>query len=119
MDPVGTNTMSSPGTFQDYVPYAPKLGFGNGVRVSDSRTYSASSQSASLLHALELAADRTATTIAQGTKQASLDVRDRLGEVVQWLVASLQNKSADTAPCPPVIAREYVSTLKVNFLAEL
>jgi signal transduction histidine kinase len=74
---------------------------------------------ASLLRALELAADRTATSIAHGTKQNRLEVRERLNEVIGWLVASLRGNSSSPAPVPPVIAREYVSTLKANFLSEL
>jgi signal transduction histidine kinase len=74
---------------------------------------------ASLLRALDLAADRTATTIALGTRQTSIEVRERLTEVVTWLSTSLRNKAPDSTPVPPVIAREYVSTLKANFLSEL
>jgi signal transduction histidine kinase len=74
---------------------------------------------ASLLRALDLAADRTATTIALGTRQTSIEVRERLTEVVSWLSTSLRNKTSDATPVPPVIAREYVSTLKANFLSEL
>jgi len=72
-----------------------------------------------LVRALELAADRTATSIAHGTKQTRREVRERLNEVVSWLIASLGNPTRESAPVPPVIAREYVSSLKVNFLAEL
>src|SRR5215210_7945047 len=121
MDPVLTKIASSSGSFQDYPPYASARAASTSVPVSDSRPASPSysQTAASLLGALELAADRTAATIAQGTKQTNLEVRTRLGEVVQWLVASLRTKGNDGTPCPPVIAREYVSTLKVNFLAEL
>jgi signal transduction histidine kinase len=121
MDPAATKSASSAGTFQDYAPYAPAVVSGTGVPVSDSRLYSPAraQPTTSLLRALELAADRTATTIAQGTKQTSLEVRARLSEVVQWLGAGLRSKGNDAPPCPPLIAREYVSTLKVNFLAEL
>jgi signal transduction histidine kinase len=66
-----------------------------------------------------LAADRTATTIALGTKQTSVEVRERLNEVIGWLSAGLRNKAPESTPVPPVIAREYVSTLKANFLSEL
>jgi signal transduction histidine kinase len=72
-----------------------------------------------LIKALEAAADRTATTIAHGTKQNRLQVRARLSEVVNWLISSLRNKTQESTPVPPVIAREYVSTLKLNFLSEL
>jgi signal transduction histidine kinase len=72
-----------------------------------------------LIKALEVAADRTATTIAHGTKQNRLQVRARLSEVVNWLNTGLRNRTLESTPVPPVIAREYVSTLKVNFLFEL
>jgi signal transduction histidine kinase len=120
MDPAATKTALSSGSFQDYAPYGRTVA-GSPSTPVDSRvsTSTRSSTAASLLRALELAADRTATTIAQGTKQTNLEVRDRLCEVVRWLVAGLGAKGADAPPMPPVIAREYVSTLKVNFLAEL
>lgn len=119
MDP-GTKTASSPSNYQDYWPYAAAVNSGSGVSGGDSRPSSpCTSTAASLLRALELAADRTATSIAHGTKQTNLEVRERLTEVVEWLVASLRTRTNDDAPCPPVIAREYVSTLKVNFLSEL
>jgi len=48
-----------------------------------------------------------------------VEVRERLNEVINWLSMSLHASSQAPAPVPPVIAREYVSSLKVNFLAEL
>ena len=120
MDPVATTSASSSRRFQDNTPYPPAVASATGAPVNDPRLTSPRTQTATaLLHALELAADRTATTIAQGTKQTSLEVRARLSEVVQWVVASLRTSGSDADPCPPVIAREYVSTLKVNLLAEL
>lgn len=71
-----------------------------------------------LISALRLAADKTVTAIAHGTKQTRLEVRERLNEVIAWVVASLRARALN-AEVPPVIAREYVSTLKINFLAEL
>jgi signal transduction histidine kinase len=71
------------------------------------------------VRALELAADRTSASIAHGTKQTRLEVRERLNEVVSWLVASLRSRNTTSAAAPPVIAREYVSSLKANFLTEL
>jgi signal transduction histidine kinase len=123
MDPAATKSASSAGSFSDYSSFASPVSAGAGGRANDA----GSSQSASLYSntadslvcALELAADRTATTIAHGTKQTRCEVRQRLNEVVNWLIASLGNKAHDSAPIPPVIAREYVSTLKVNFLSEL
>lgn len=77
-----------------------------------------SSSGEKLIAALRCAADRTATSIAHGTKQARIEVRDRLSEVIGWVVANLETADR-TSKVSPVIAREYVSTLKVNFLAEL
>lgn len=120
MDPAATKTVSSSDSFQDYASYARAVAPGTSTPVDAPRPSPTRMQTAPpMLRALELAADRTATTIAQGTKQTSLEVRARLSEVVQWLGASLRSSENDAAPCPPVIAREYVSTLKVNFLAEL
>ncbi|HKR08884.1 MAG TPA: HAMP domain-containing sensor histidine kinase [Gemmatimonadaceae bacterium] len=72
-----------------------------------------------LVEALKVAADKTATSIAHGTRQTRLEVRERLNEVIGWLVASLKDGADQSLKVPPVIAREYVSTLKVNFLCEL
>jgi signal transduction histidine kinase len=72
-----------------------------------------------LIDALNIAADKTAAVIAQGTKQTTLEVRDRLNEVIAWLVASLRPGAQRHASVPPLIAREYVSTLKTHFLSEL
>src|SRR5450759_18136 len=123
MDPAATNSALSAGNFQDYSPFSSPITPAAGGRANDGRSPQAAAQRAntadSLVCALELAADRTATTIAHGTKQTRCDVRQRLNEVVNWLIASLGNKAHDSAPIPPVIAREYVSTLKVNFLSEL
>ena len=123
MDPAATNSALSAGNFQDYSPFSSPITPGAGGRANDGRSPQSAAQRSktadSLVCALELAADRTATTIAHGTKQTRCDVRQRLNEVVNWLIASLGNKAHDSAPIPPVIAREYVSTLKVNFLSEL
>jgi signal transduction histidine kinase len=123
MDPVVAKNSSAPGSFQDYAPYVPAIASaasaGGAPTTEPKPTTPCTCSAGALLRALEQAADRTATTIAQGTKQTSIEVRDRLSEVVQWLGASLSTTGSDAPPCPPVIAREYVSTLKVNFLAEL
>ena len=122
MDPAATKSASASDNFQDYSPFS-SAGPGGGGRANDGAPPQSaaisSSTACSLIRALELAADRTATTIAHGTKQTRREVRDRLSEVVNWLTASLHDKAHDAAPVPPVIAREYVSSLKVNFLAEL
>ncbi len=123
MDPAATNSALSAGNFQDYSPFSSPVIPGAGVRANDGRSPQSAAQrfntADSLVRALELAADRTATTIAYGTRQTRCEVRERLNEVVNWLITSLRNKAQDSAPIPPVIAREYVSTLKVNFLSEL
>jgi len=119
MDPAATKTSSAAGNFRDYEHYSPALASSAGNTVTDRAASTYTQSAAPLLRALELAADRTATAIAQGTKQTNLEVRARLSEVVQWLVGSLRAQGNDTTSCPPVIAREYVSTLKVNLLAEL
>jgi signal transduction histidine kinase len=123
MDPAAAKSASSADSYQDYAPFSSSPSTGGGARANNSApSQSAPFQSktvSSLVRALELAADRTATTIAHGTKQTRRDVRERLNEVVNWLIASLRNKTQNSVPVPPVIAREYVSTLKVNFLSEL
>lgn len=121
MDPAATTSTSASGSFQDYARYPRAVAPAQTPPVSESRRSSTActATAASLLRALELAADLTATSIAQGTKQTNLEVRGRLSEVIRWLDESLHTKGSDAGPCPPVIAREYVSTLKVNFLAEL
>src|SRR5450759_5052565 len=123
MDPAATNSALSAGNFQDYSPFSSPISPAAGGRANDGRSPQSaaprSNTADSLVCALELAADRTATTIAHGTRQTRCEVRERLNEVVNWLITSLRNKAQDSAPIPPVIAREYVSTLKVNFLSEL
>jgi signal transduction histidine kinase len=123
MDPTATNSASASDNFQGYSPFSSSSNAGGGGRASEGAppqsATPASSAACSLIRALELAADRTATTIAHGTKQTRCEVRERLSEVVTWLIAGLRNNAHDSAPIPPVIAREYVSSLKVNFLSEL
>jgi len=123
MDPAATKSASAPSNFQDYSPFSSPIGSGGSGRANDAAPPKAallsSTNAGSLVRALELAADRTATTIALGTKQTRREVRERLNEVVNWLITGLGNKTQESVPVPPVIAREYVSTLKVNFLSEL
>lgn len=122
MDPAVVKSASSADKYSGYVPFAPAQS-GADARVTDNGTRPpalCSKSAASLLRALELAADRTSTSIAHGTKQTRLEVREQLNVVIAWLVESLRNKGSESsAPIPPVIAREYVSALKSNFLAEL
>ena len=122
MDPTATKAASSMSSYPDYFSSSPPASSGSAASsergLAQSTTQSTRS-AASLLRALELAADRTATTIALGTKQTSVEVRERLNEVIGWLSAGLRNKMPESTPVPPVIAREYVSTLKANFLSEL
>lgn len=122
MDPTALRTASASDKFSDYVPFAPPLKPTTSSAIDNVPTRPPavrSSPAASLLRALELAADRTSTSIAHGTKQTRLEVRERLNEVIAWLAQSLDNSGDDSAPVPPVIAREYVSTLRANFLTEL
>jgi signal transduction histidine kinase len=122
MDPGASKVASSSGKFTDYSLSSARVKSGtariNGA-VASSNGALHPSTTASLLRALELAADHTATSIALGTKQTRVEVRERLAEVVSWLIASLRHYSTDSDPVPPVIAREHVSSLKVNFLSEL
>jgi signal transduction histidine kinase len=123
MDPAATKTASSLTDYSDYRLSASPIQSGPS-RVSDTSNGPSSggvctASAERLLEALKLAADKTATSIAHGTKQTRLEVRARLNEVIAWVVASLRVGSEPDVNVPPVIAREYVSTLKVNFLAEL
>jgi len=74
---------------------------------------------APILRALAVAADRTSASIAQGTSLSPIDIRAQLDQVIRWLGAHLEQDSAAGSPTPPLIAREYVSALKTNFLAAL
>ena len=125
MDPgaAATKSASSADASNGYAAFSSPVRSGANGRASDGGSFQSPAISSTtvgaLVKALEVAADRTATTIAHGTKQNRLQVRARLSEVVNWLIFSLRNKGHDSTPVPPVIAREYVSTLKVNFLSEL
>jgi signal transduction histidine kinase len=122
MDPAGTKSASSTGNLSDYASFPPAVKAGVSGHPNDngsSRLTALPKTVVSLLRALELAADHTATTIAHGTKQTRLEVRDRLNEVVSWLTSSLRDPAERSGPVPPVIAREYVTTLRENFLSEL
>ena len=128
MDPTATNSASPMSSYPDYSSFSSAPTPSAGIKAIESGyPQSAAAQAsapstksaAALLRALDQAADRTATTIALGTRQTSIEVRERLTEVVSWLSASLRSKTSDSNPVPPVIAREYVSTLKANFLSEL
>lgn len=121
MDPAATKLTSSSESFQDYAlsqssrrQTAPRRNDGDA-----SQPFGPSSSTNALLRALEVAADHTASSIAQGTKQARAEVRERLNEVINWLSAGLRSPVQVASRVPPLIAREYVSTLKANFLSEL
>lgn len=132
MDPAASKTVTP---MTDYSDYSLSNGPTKSVasRVPDSANSPGADASAGdvcspsaekLAAALKLAADKTATSIAHGTKQTRLEVREQLSEVIRWVIGSLRvdakRSGADRASAvPPVIAREYVSTLKVNFLTEL
>jgi signal transduction histidine kinase len=120
MDPAATKTVSPMTDFSDYsLSSSPMRSAASRVsESSDSPSFGAacSPTAEKLIAALKLAADRTATSIAHGTKQTRLEVRERLNEVIGWIVTILRDADERESP---VIAREYVSTLKVNFLSEL
>jgi signal transduction histidine kinase len=120
MDPAVLKSASSADNFSDYAPFSPALKSATpSSNNNGTRAPAVSATAASLVRALETAADKTSTSIAHGTKQTRVEVRERLNEVIDWLVAGLRAGDHEKAPVPPVIAREYVSTLKVNFLTEL
>ena len=122
IDLAATKSASSSGDYVNYAPFQSAVKAGVAGQPSDNgsaRVIALPNTVVLLLRALELAADRTATAIAHGTKQTRLEVRDRLNEVVSWLTSSLRSPAEMAGPVPPVIAREYVSTLRENFLAEL
>ena len=123
MDPAATKTASSMTDFSGYDSASgPMQSAASRVsnRSDSMSTGSVRAPSAEkLVEALKVAADKTATSIAHGTRQTRLEVRERLNEVIGWLVASLKDGADQSLKVPPVIAREYVSTLKVNFLCEL
>src|SRR4051812_41966343 len=114
MDPAATKSVTMSGKYQDY-SLSQSLGNPSASKRNDGDPpipLAPAKSTASLIKALELAADHTATGIAHGTKQARVEVRERLNEVIAWLSISLRSNAP--APVPPVIAREYVSMLKVN-----
>jgi signal transduction histidine kinase len=129
MDPFGIRSASVPSIFEEYPSPSSAAAFRangsasgeNSAAPADRGSLSAGSLgliASPLLRALASAADKTSASIAQGTKQSRAAIRAQLNEVVCWLGSNLQRESS-SGPCPPVIAREYVSTLKVNFLSEL
>ena len=119
MDP-GT-TSAIPSTFHEYSSPTRTSAFRASPITSATKPVTTAGSPAlevsSLLGALSSAADKTSASIAQGTRQSRDEIRQQLNEVVRWVAVSLAADS--TNPCPPVIAREYVSTLKVTFLQEL
>jgi signal transduction histidine kinase len=120
MEP-GTSSSPIPSTFHEYSSPPRTTAFRASPITSSVKSVSTVGSlgvdSSSLLTALVAAADKTSASIAQGTRQSREVIRQQLNEVVRWVAASLAADS--TGPFPPVIAREYVSTLKVNFLQEL
>ncbi|HEX9219553.1 MAG TPA: hypothetical protein VF858_03665, partial [Gemmatimonadaceae bacterium] len=100
MDPAATKSASSASGFDDYAPRF-SAAVNTGAHAQGNTPEPAQPSAlypdavVALVRALELAADRTATTIALGTKQTRLEVRTRLGEVVNWLIVSLRNKTPD------------------------
>ena len=123
MDPSATRIVSPMTDYSDYgLASSPIQSAGTRVPdSSDSRSLGTSFSPTveRLVVALRHAADKTATSIAHGTKQTRLEVRERLNDVISWVVRNLREGGDNAIDDSPVIAREYVSTLKVNFLAEL
>jgi len=123
MDPAATKTASSMTDYSGYdAASSPMQSAASRVsNRSDSQSTGSvrTSSAEKLVEALKVAADKTATSIAHGTRQTRLEVRERLNEVISWLVANLRDGADPSLKVPPVIAREYVSTLKANFLFEL
>lgn len=122
MDPAASKTVSPMTDYSDFSLSSGPMQ-SSASRATSKGESSLTPQSAStadtLVAALKVAADKTATSIAHGTKQTRLEVRERLNEVIGWLVASLRAPSNGHPDVPPVIAREHVSSLKMNFLSEL
>jgi signal transduction histidine kinase len=122
MDPAATKTVSEMTDYSDYGPASSPIQSASPSRSESADPASVGSafspSSAKLIGALRIAADRTATAIAHGTKQTRLEVRERLAEVICWVIGSLEIREGGSK-IPPVIAREHVSTLKINFLSEL
>src|SRR3954464_6256945 len=94
MDPAATKTASS---MADYSGFEVTSSPTQSVPSRTSDDVEASSLGAArcpsaekLIAALKVAADRTATSIAHGTKQTRLEVRERLNEVIGWVIASLR-----------------------------
>src|ERR1041385_4900623 len=123
MDPAATKTASSMTDYSGYdAASSPMQSAASRVsNRSDSQSTGSvrTSSAEKLVEALKVAADKTATSIAHGTRQTRLEVRERINEVISWLVANLRDGADPSLRVPPVIAREYVSTLKANFLFEL
>src|SRR5689334_24446417 len=123
MDPAASKTSSRMTDYSDFsvspgpIESAPPRTSGTSDIQSPESVNSHSAEK--LIEALTVAADKTAAAIALGTKQTSLEVRERLNEVMAWLISNVRPGAPRHAHVPPVIAREYVSTLKTNFLAEL
>jgi len=119
MDP-GTTSSAIPSTFHEYSSPTRTSAFrASPIPATKAVPTAASSalEASSLLGALSSAADKTSASIAQGTRQSREEIRQQLNEVVRWVAVSLAADSSH--PCPPVIAREYVSNLKITFLQEL
>jgi len=122
MDPVGANSASPMTDYSDYrLSHSPmhsankRAPEGADVSSSDGALPTTADN---LIAALRVAADRTATSIAHGTKQTRVEVRERLNEVITWVIGTMRT-NGNLSTAAPVIAREHVSTLKVNFLQQL
>src|SRR5689334_21357241 len=109
MDPAGTNSASPMTDYSDYrLSHSPMQSASK--RASESADVASSDRACpstadNLIAALRIAADRTATSIAHGTKQTRVEVRERLNEVITWVIATLRTNASLTTDAP-VIARE-------------
>lgn len=123
MDPAGSQAAAVPADFQENSRSSSVAAFKANDSAADDRGSSPPGSvgliGSPVFWALTSAADRTSESIALGTKQSRTEIREQLDEVIRWLGENLEHGSATEGPGPPVIAREYVSTLRANFLAEL
>lgn len=123
LDPAGSQAAAAPPDFQEHSRSSSAAAFRPNDSAADGRGLSplasAGLIASPVLWALASAADRTSEHIALGTKQSCTEIRKQLDEVLRWLGANLEQESATEGHGPPLIAREYVSILRANFLAEL
>jgi len=115
---------TQPARLREYLPYAAASPAGQGPSVLGTGAFQRPGVSPaaprSLLAALDAAADRSAVSIADGTRQAPEEVRSQLNQVVKWLGDSIRRDSnLELNNNAPVIARDYVAIFRQNLLIEL